>query len=154
MKRSLLSIAIATVLLFTAFLVGILVNIKELLGEQLFVRDRTELYLRARFDIAYEREPPIIAIWEGTNLVKFLERNVNNVGITRDEEIASRLFLEARLSVLFKEMGDAAKARHHAERALHWYQCIKNDETVTPDQVVENALARDRLKRSHTLTSK
>jgi len=104
-------------------------------------------YLSKRFESAYESEAASIAVWEGTNLITYCEKNSLSGGAYTREEAANLLYINARLYVLFCELGDTNSAEKAADEAAVWFRHISTNNTNKPHDIIEKVLARDRLKR-------
>lgn len=104
-------------------------------------------YLAKRFELAYTHESPAVAVWEGTNLIAYLERDGIAAESRSKEDKAHRVFVNARLSALFGELGYSNRAQYFAREAAAWYQKVSTNKDVTAKAVVEEILARDHLKR-------
>ncbi|GEM_PF-2980139 len=105
-------------------------------------------YLFGRFRTAYEAQPPQIALWEGTNLCSFLGAEGPTPSMDR-EEFAVRMFLCARLALLFQEIGSKAEAQLYAERARVWFAAIETNSLLSAEQVVANCRQRDHVHRRY-----
>ncbi|MDW8307999.1 MAG: hypothetical protein RMK20_01345 [Verrucomicrobiales bacterium] len=146
-KKAVPCIAAVALLVFIAFFSGYTTGSRRHLARETFFLGSIETYLWRRFDLAYEKEPAATAIWEGTNLISLLDGHSGGVPELSAEQIAARLFLNARLSKLFEDLGDFDKAQKYADDALHWYRAITNDNNVTKADLLKNILSRDRLQR-------
>jgi len=142
-------LSVVAVSLFVLYTLSIMECIRECSDIQELCSAAQEAYLRKRFDLAYEQQPAIVAIWEGTNYTALLEHKNNANKTLSVEERAERLILAARISVLFQELGDREKAEQYANVALTWYRSITNDQVITGDDVVKCAILHDRLRRKH-----
>lgn len=139
--------AVCLVLLVTALTVIRIVGGQMAAEVQRTCLEAQRAYLTKRFELAYTQEPPVVAIWEGTNLIAYLERDTTPAHLLPEEDRASRVFLNARLCVLFKELNDESSAQAFARRTFEWYRLVSTNEDVTVDTVLKQTLVRDRLKR-------
>jgi hypothetical protein len=106
-------------------------------------------YLASRFQAAYEHMEPTVAIWEGTNLMEYLKTTRSSETDSR-ENLASEILLTARLSSLFKEIGSDSQATYFAQKAHELFRKFDRSATYTADQIVENTLAKEYIKRTYT----
>lgn len=102
-------------------------------------------YLVERFTNAYSTQPVNVAIWEGTNLVSFLNENWG--ASPSIEQCAQLAFIHARLYVLFKEADMSNDAVSAAVETSKWVQKISANSTVTSEIAVSKLLERDTVKR-------
>jgi hypothetical protein len=107
-------------------------------------------YLSKRFESAYQRMPPTVAVWEGTNLLKYLDDN-HALQRASPEEAASEILIYARLSELFTDLGDQKGATVAAKKAESLFNSInKNAVVAGPSEIVSNVLAKERVTREYT----
>jgi hypothetical protein len=114
---------------------------------QTLVREE-KAYLSQRFQTAYEGMEPMVAIWEGTNLIAYLKRFQTNDSASQ-QELASEILLNSRLSALFKETGRSDQAHYFSEEALTLFHRLAGSAASTPDQVVEKTLEVESVKRHY-----
>jgi hypothetical protein len=104
-------------------------------------------YLYERFIKAYQQQPATIGIWEGTNLISFL--NSQPTVRLSPEERAEMLAVHSRLYILFLESGSTKGAAAEAEEAHKWFLTIAtNQPSISSEEVVKRFLNRDRIKRN------
>jgi hypothetical protein len=108
-------------------------------------------YLGDRFAMAYRAAPLPVALWEGTNLVTWLDTNYSS---PTKEIIASRVLLHSRLAALFAEANAPEDAAAQGAEALQWFSLIVPDHSFSAQLVVSNTLARDNLKREYATPPK
>jgi hypothetical protein len=147
MKAVLILIAGLVSLVAVAFVSANVGGSKMAMQVQATCSEAQKAYLMKRFELAYAQEPPAVAIWEGTNMLAYLAQDGIAAQSRSKEEKASLLFLNARVSELFRELGDTTSTREFAVKAMEWYRLISTNKAVNAETVVAETLARDHVKR-------
>jgi hypothetical protein len=144
------SILCVAVCLLIGFMLGKLSDLESTLSLADTFKSAQLAYLSDRFTTAYQSQPTPIAIWEGTNLVSFCEKNSKRV--IPVENCAQLAVLHSRLYALFVEQHQLNEATNEAIRTLELIKSIStNLPDVSPEQAVTNLLKRDSVKRTSFL---
>ncbi len=130
-----------------AYAIGTSQAMRTMIESQNAITAAQQSYLVDRFRAAYEFQQPAIVLWEGTNLLSHLMQE--SPSPTSKEELAKRLFLNARVSAVFHEIGDRDGEQRYADQALALFGMLQSNAAATAEAVVSNCLAKDTLKRRY-----